>query len=226
MGPKPTRTLAIVVGAVAILGSVCQAAAQNFPSDPLAVRMPDDAVKADVEVIVAAAARLGVPFGFEAVDALSEQISTPFKHGPKGTRLGRETAIGRASRLGGKSRLTRLSGKRSPTLDIRGTTLRQALDAVVAKDRRYEWRYIDGVVVVRPASAWRDPGHPLLRTVSEGTSLFDQLNALARIEDTQWSLRSEVSTVLLDQGRAVTIAEPALKVVGPGGFRAIPLSQP
>ena len=50
-------------------------------------------------------------------------------------------------------------------LDVRGVTLRQALDAVVAKDRRYEWRDVDGVVVVRPRAAWRDREHPLLREV-------------------------------------------------------------
>jgi hypothetical protein len=214
MGPKPTRTLAIVVCAVAVLGSVCQAAAQNFPADPLAVRMPDDATDANVERIAAIASRLGLPFGFEAVDALSEQISTPFKNSPKGTRMGRETAIGRASRLGGKSRLTGLSRKRSPTLDIRGITLRQALDTVVAKDRRYEWYYIDGVVVVRPASSWRDPDHPLSRMLPEGTSLFDHVNALARTERLQWSLKSETSTILLDGGRVVTVAQPILSVSG------------
>jgi hypothetical protein len=215
MGPKQTRRLAIVVGAVAVFGSVCPPAAQNFPADPLLVRLPADANKADVEAIVAAAARLDVPFGFEAVDALSEQISTPFTHSPKETGLGRETAIGRESRLGKKSRLTGLSRRRSPTLDIRGVTLRQALDAAVAVDRRYEWRSIEGVVVVRPASAWSDPEHPLLRTVSPGTSLLDEVNAIARAERAQWSLRSENSTILLDGGRAVTLAQPILSVSGP-----------
>ena len=48
-GRSTTRSLAIVVGAVAVLGLVRPAAAQNFPPDPLAVRMPDDAVGVDVE---------------------------------------------------------------------------------------------------------------------------------------------------------------------------------
>lgn len=223
MGPKLTRAVAIVVGAVAVFGSVRAPAAQNFPADPLSVRMPDDVTKADIELIAATASRLGVPFGFEAVDALREQISTPFKHSPKETRLGRETAIGRESRLGRKSRLTGLSRKRSPTLDIRGITLRQALDAAVTADRRYEWRYIDGVVVVRPASSWRDSGHPLSRIVSEGSSLLDHVNALARTEGAQWSLRSRTSSILLDGGRAVTVAEPTLTVDGPAGSRGVSL---
>jgi hypothetical protein len=185
--------------------------------------MPDGVTKADVETIVAAAARLGIPSGFEAVDALSEQISTPFKHSPKATRMGRETAIGRASRLGRKSRLTGLSRKRAPTIDLRGVTLRQALDAAVAADRRYEWRYVDGVVVVRPAASWRDFDHPLSRMLSEDVSLLDHLNALARTEGARWSLRSQTSAILLDGGRAVTLAEPTLTVDGPTGSRGVPL---
>jgi hypothetical protein len=214
MRPKPTRTLAIVVGAVAVFGSVCLSAAQNFAGDPLAVRMPDDATGADVERIADIASRLGVPVGFEAVDALAEQVSTPFRQSPKDTRLGRETAIGRETRLGKKSRLTGLSRVRSRPLDVRGVTLRQALDAAVAADRRYEWYYIDGVVVVRPASSWRDPEHPLSRMLPEGISLFDHVNALARTERLQWSLRSETSTILLDGGRVVTVAQPILSVSG------------
>jgi hypothetical protein len=214
MGPKPTRTLAIVVGAVAVFGSLCLPAAQNVAADPLAIRMPDDATDADVERIAAIASRLGVPFGFEAVDALAEQVSTPFRQSPKETRLGRETAIGRETRLGKKSRLTGLSRARPRPIDIRGVTLRQALDAAVGADRRYEWRYIDGVVVVRPASAWRDAEHPLSRMVSEGTSLFDHINALARTERVQWSLRSETSTIFFDRGRVVTVAQPILSVSG------------
>ena len=215
MGPKLTRSLAIVVGVVAVFGSVRPAAAQNFPADPLSVRMPEEVTKADIELIVATATRLGVPSGFEAVGALSDRVSTPSRHSPKETRLGRETAIGRETRLGRKSRLTGLSRVRSRTLDIRGATLRQALDAAVAVDRRYEWRSIDGVVVVRPVSAWSDAEHPLLRTVSPGTSLLDEINAIVRAERAQWSLRSENSTILLDGGRAVTVAQPILSVSGP-----------
>jgi hypothetical protein len=206
MRPKQTRSLAIVVAVVSILASTRPAPAQNVPPGPLSVRMPDDAVGADVPLIVSIAARLGLPFGFEEAGALSERVSMPFRTGgPGGSRPGKIVSV------------------RPTPLDLRGVTLRQALDAVVAKDRRYSWREVDGVVVVRPVAAWRDPAHPLARTVSEGVSLFDQLNDIARLEGAQWSLRSEVSTVLLDRGRAVTIAEPTLKVGGAAGSRGIPL---
>jgi len=205
MGPKRTRTLAIVVGAVAVLGSLRPIAAQNFPPRPLAVRMPDDATGVDVEAIVAIVARLGIPFGFEEADALRERVSMPF------------------STRGGSSRPKPLVSVRPTPLDVRGVTLRQALDAVVAKDRRYSWREVDGVVVVRPVAAWRDPEHPLLRTVSDRTSLLDLLNALARTEGAQWSLRSEASTIFLDGGRAVTASQPVLRLSNSAGSREFPL---
>ena len=46
-----------------------------------------------------------------------------------------------------------------------GLTLRQLLDAVVDADPRYQWRLVDGVVVIRPAAAWADADHPLHRPV-------------------------------------------------------------
>jgi hypothetical protein len=51
------------------------------------------------------------------------------------------------------------------TVQIEAATLHQALDAVVALDRRYEWREMDGVYVVRTAAAWRDARNLLNRTV-------------------------------------------------------------
>ena len=78
MRSNTTRSLAIVVGALSVLGLVRPAAAQNFPPDPLAVRMPDDAVGVDVKALVAIVARLDIPFGFEEAGALSEHVSMPF----------------------------------------------------------------------------------------------------------------------------------------------------
>ena len=207
MGPTLTRKVAIVVGAVAVFGSVRPSAAQNFPADPLAVRMPDDATEADVETIVTIAVRLGVPVGFEAVGALRERVSGPFKHGPNGTRPKPLVSV------------------RPTPLDVRGVPLRHALDAAVAKDRRYEWREMEGVVVVRPRAAWHDPRHPLHlpSDVSTGT-LLGMLNEAARTPGgTHWSLTSEVRTIFLDRGRAVTITRAVITIDGPTGSREIPL---
>jgi hypothetical protein len=49
-------------------------------------------------------------------------------------------------------------------IGLRGT-LGYALDDIVAFDPRYEWRNVDGVIVIRPATAWLDPGDPLFRIV-------------------------------------------------------------
>jgi hypothetical protein len=220
MRVSPTRALAIVVGVVAVLASPCPAIAQNVSSAPLAVRMPDDATNADVELIVSIATRLGVPLGFEAVGALSERVSMPYK-----TQSSRDAP--------------KIVSVRPRPRDVRGLTLRQALDAAVASDRRYEWREMDGVVVVRPRAAWGDRDHPLLRPVTaadldaaglptdvDGRTVFDALNAAVRAHERfQWSLRSEISTILLDRGRAVTVAQPVLRLDGPAGWREIPLRQ-
>lgn len=207
MGPTLTRTVAIVVGAVAVFGSVRLPAAQNFPADPLAVRMPDDAVEANVESIVTIAVRLGVPLGFEAAGALRERVSGLFRPGPDGARPKPLVSV------------------RPTPLDVRGVPLRHALDAAVAKDRRYEWREMDGVVVVRPRAAWNDPRHPLHlpSDVSTGT-LLGLLNEEARTRGgTHWALTSEVRTILLDRGLALTVSRAVITVDGPAGSREIPL---
>jgi hypothetical protein len=210
--------MAIVVGVVAVLASPCPALAQNVSADPLSARLPDDAIDADVELVVSIATRLGVPLGFEAVGALSERVSSPFR-----------TQSSRDDR--------KIVSVRPRPLDLRGVTLRQALDAAVAVDHRYEWREMDGVVVVRPRSAWRDPEHPLLRPVTatqlneagmsrdlEGATVFDVINTAVRAHGpSQWSLRSEVGTVFLDRGRAVTVSRPMLSLSGPAGSREFPL---
>lgn len=217
MRVSPARALAIVVGVVAVLASPCPAIAQNVSADPLSVRLPDDAIDADVALIVSIATRLGVPLGFETVGALSERVSMPFNV---------------QARL-----LPKIVSVRPRPVDVRGVPLRQALDAAVSADHRYEWRELDGVVVVRPRAAWRDRDHPLLRAVTatdvdaaglstdvDGRTVFDALNAAVRAhERSQWSLRSEISTIFLDRGRAVTVAQPLLRLDGPAGSREIPL---
>ena len=51
----------------------------------------------------------------------------------------------------------------SRSVTITGLSLREALTALMALDTRYEWREIDGVIVVRPVLAWTQPEHPLSR---------------------------------------------------------------
>jgi hypothetical protein len=49
----------------------------------------------------------------------------------------------------------------------RGITLAQALDQVVAMDARYEWREHEGVIHVRPKTAFADPRHFLNQRVAK-----------------------------------------------------------
>ena len=64
-------------------------------------------------------------------------------------------------------------------------TLRDVLDAMVAADRRYEWREDDGVIVVRPVDAWNDQSSSLNAPVDgvtlEDVTATDLLAVLARM---------------------------------------------
>jgi hypothetical protein len=46
-------------------------------------------------------------------------------------------------------------------LDLAGHTVREALDDLVGHDPRYRWEERDGVIVIRPGEAWRNPEDPL-----------------------------------------------------------------
>ena len=242
MGAKLASRLAILVSTLAVLAFSRPATAQDFP-DPLALRLPDDAVGVDVSALVAIASRLGVPLGFEEPKALDERVSNVFSLRP------REAPIVRV---------------RPRPLDVRGLRLAQALDAAVAADRKYAWRAMDGVVVIRPVSAWNDSLHPLLTPVAPlrlegvrvselvhavrrvvdrgapppapprgdeatvsldfaGGTLLDLLNAAARTGGIGWRLWSSSSTILLDGGRAVEVLEPALSLGTSADGQAIPI---
>jgi hypothetical protein len=53
---------------------------------------------------------------------------------------------------------------------LTGLTLREALNRFVSVDRRYSWRAVDGVVVIRPQTSWAGGDSPLNRPVA-GASL-------------------------------------------------------
>jgi hypothetical protein len=54
-------------------------------------------------------------------------------------------------------------------LTLTGLNAAEALDRLMQVDSRYEWREMDGVIVVRPRIAWTDPDHFLHRTVNSFT---------------------------------------------------------
>jgi len=174
----PTRALAIVVVVVAGLGSPRLAVAQNFPPHRLAAptapdaldrRVPADVPPLNVKGLEGLAVRLAIPFGFEETDALAERVSSPFN------------VRARASKP--------LVSVRPRMVQVGGLTLRQALDAVVSAERRYEWRDLDGVVVVRPIAAWQDAAHPLLRPAPplrlQAARVSEAFDAVHRVVDAQ-----------------------------------------
>lgn len=71
---------------------------------------------------------------------------------------------------GGLEYLPGRCGKQAPSMgervSLRGLTAREALDRLVQLDARYRWAERDGVLIVRPVTAWDHPAHFLHRTVS------------------------------------------------------------
>lgn len=70
----------------------------------------------------------------------------------------------------------------SQDVDVTGVTLRDALTALMRLDSRYEWRELDGVIVVRPVLAWTQAEHALSRTTGparlERATIGDAVNYL------------------------------------------------
>jgi hypothetical protein len=52
-------------------------------------------------------------------------------------------------------------------ITVTGLPLGYVLSTLSARDARYEWREMDGVIVVRPVDAWADGDHPLFRLVNK-----------------------------------------------------------
>lgn len=73
-----------------------------------------------------------------------------------GVPAGLEVARDRSTALGNRT-------------DIRGSSLRDALDQLRACDAAYEWRVVNGVIVMRPKSSWSSTDHLLNRPVPEFT---------------------------------------------------------
>jgi hypothetical protein len=209
--------------------------------------LPPTATRMHAKGMTRLAASLGVPAGFEEVDALREHVSKPFPL-PDG---GIETIP-----------------PQEFTVPVAGLTLRQALDAYVAADRRYEWRDMDGVVVMRPVASWARADHPLAAPASAvrlrdariseafdallhavesakrpptlpfgdeqrisvdfaGGDILHLVNAIVRgYGRLSWSLVSNEGLFGLDRATAVWVVEPVLTLEAQHGGSGIPLSRP
>jgi hypothetical protein len=236
---KPAPLTVTFVLAISVFGSPSAQTPAVPLQSPLDRVLPDDVGNIEVKQMQALAARLGIPFGFEEVGALAEEVRGPFY---MSTRMA-----------------ARIVGVRPRPIDGRGLRFRQALDAVISADRRYEWRDMDGVAVIRPVAAWQDAAHPLLRQMRPvrfddarvadafdamarsvdrtwrpsarpfddenslsvdfaGGTLFDLLNAVVRTHDgLYWTLLSNPNVIMLDGNRAVEAVEPRLSLGTPAG---------
>ena len=67
---------------------------------------------------------------------------------------------------------------------VRGRTLRDALRVMMEIDPGHEWREMNGVIVFRTSSAWRDPHSPLFALVAElrfdDASAWEVIDAVRR----------------------------------------------
>ena len=214
--------------------------------DRLDMPLPPAVTQLHAKGVTHLASLLGVPSGFEEVDAFEEFVSEPFHMPERGISSEPPQEL---------------------TVEVSGLTLRQALDAYVAADRRYEWREMDGVVVMRPAASWQRADHRLeaaagavrvrearlselfdaLRAavVSErqppalpfgeerrvsldfpGGSVLQLANAVVRaFGRLSWSLESNEFPFPLEPGKAVWVIEPELTLQTPSGGMSIPLGR-
>ena len=56
-------------------------------------------------------------------------------------------------------------GGYTPEFTATGRSLREVLEILAATDGRYTWRVVDGMILIRPASAWGDAADPLFALV-------------------------------------------------------------
>jgi hypothetical protein len=125
---------------------------------------------------------------------------------------------------GGHEYLPGRCGSRAPAAgereNLRGLTAREALDRLVQLDARYRWVDRDGVLVVRPVTAWDDANHFLHRTISVafvdqnvGGALFALLTAIG---PTKYTGSGERTFNTVDMNRRFTVsldATPALEAL-------------
>lgn len=135
--------------------------------DRLDILLPPSVTQLHAKGVTHLASSLGIPSGFEEAGAFAEFVSKPFRVPKEGVST---------------------ESREEFMVPVAGLTLRQALDAYVAADRRYEWREMDGVVVMRPVASWARADHPLAATAG-AVSLSD-----ARISEAFDGLRRAVES--------------------------------
>lgn len=107
----------------------------------------------------------------------------------------------------------------SQGVNVTGLSLREALTGLMALDSRYEWREIDGIIVVRPLLAWTQPDHPLSRQASsvrlERATIVDAANYLHALVEPGMKYAAERDRGVEVRRISVTVADrtPLLTVL-------------
>jgi hypothetical protein len=169
----------LLSGVLVILMSCAPAVAQDVPVPPL-----QRTIDTDLEVPLPIHA-CSVP---DAVTGLARRLHF---------LAGVEYLPGACSRL--------YQPGRSPNrLNLRGLSLADALEKLVALDPRYRWRDSDGVIVMRPAEAWADPANLLnFKTSSftlEDATLGSALHAVVSAMDGKPRMDGEGFATRTEQG--------------------------
>ena len=130
---------------------------------------------------------------------------------------------------------------RSAEIPATGRTLREVLDAMVAIDPRYEWREMDGVIVIRPTASWNDPQSLLFRLVPgermDDVSPQEAVERLARqlghngrlggipggkllsIDAPQGTVLDFANTIVRAHGEMIWTLEPTTRLGASAGYR-------
>ena len=91
-------------------------------------------------------------------------------------------------------------------ISISGMPLRQALDVLVALDPRYQWREMDGVIVLRPVEAWLSSENPLFRLMP--TIALHDVSAAKAIAEVAAVLKGPSSVSGLPDTRTFSVDIP------------------
>ena len=130
---------------------------------------------------------------------------------------------------------------RSAEIPATGRTLRDVLDAMVAIDPRYEWREMDGVIVIRPTASWNDPQSLFFRLVPgermHDVSPQEAVERLARqlghddrlvgipggkllsIDAPQGTVLDFANTIVRTHGEMIWTLEPTTRLGASAGYR-------
>lgn len=105
-------------------------------------------------------------------------------------------------------------------IDCGGMTVRQVLDKAVELDPFFEWREIDGIVILRPRTAWSDSNDALNRPMPSPFVLSDvdmtaTVDILAHGAETwQWPPRGKLISVSLERATFMEVLNAVVRAHG------------